>query len=50
MVSTIMELLSAGMTEDEILADYPNLEKEDFKACYAFANALITNQPVPNPA
>jgi uncharacterized protein (DUF433 family) len=50
MVSTIMELLSAGITEDEILADYPALEKEDFKACYAFANILINNQPLHNHA
>jgi uncharacterized protein (DUF433 family) len=27
----------ADITEDEILADYPELEKEDFQAAYAYA-------------
>ena len=27
----------AGMTEDQILADFPSLERDDFLAVYAFA-------------
>ena len=37
---TVWDLLQwrgAGITEDEILADYPELEKEDFQAAYAYA-------------
>ena len=33
MVTTILELLAAGMTWDEILSDYPSLEEDDVKAC-----------------
>ncbi len=39
-VETILELLSAGMTTDEILADYPDLEREDILAALAFAAQL----------
>ncbi len=31
-VETILELLSSGMTYDEILADYEDLEREDILA------------------
>ena len=41
MVKTILELLSAGMTHDEILADYPKLEEADILACLAFATKLV---------
>jgi len=33
----ILDMLACGMTEDEILCDYPYLEKEDFPAVYAYA-------------
>ncbi len=36
-VELILELLSAGMTFDEILADYEDLEQEDILAVLAFA-------------
>jgi uncharacterized protein (DUF433 family) len=36
-VETILELMSAGMTIDEILADYEDLEREDLLAVLAFA-------------
>ena len=39
-VDLILDLLSAGMTEKEILADYPALEKEDIFACLAYATKL----------
>ncbi len=40
-VETILELLSAGMTVDEILADYEDLEREDILAVLAFAARLM---------
>jgi uncharacterized protein (DUF433 family) len=40
-VETLLELLSAGMTFEEILADYEDLEREDLLAVLAFA-ARIT--------
>ncbi len=39
-VETILELLSAGMTTDDILADYPDLEREDILAALSFAAEL----------
>ena len=39
-VETILELLSSGMTIDEILADYEDLERDDVLAVLAFATQL----------
>ena len=39
-VESILELLSAGMTFDEILADYEDLEREDILAVLAYATRL----------
>jgi uncharacterized protein (DUF433 family) len=39
-VETMLELMSAGMSIDEILADYENLEREDLLAVLAFATQL----------
>jgi uncharacterized protein (DUF433 family) len=39
-VEVILELLSAGMTIDDILADYEDLEREDILAVLAFAARL----------
>ena len=39
-VETILELLSSGMSVDEILADYEDLEREDILAALAFAARL----------
>jgi uncharacterized protein (DUF433 family) len=36
-VETILELLSSGMTTDEILADYEDLERDDILAALAYA-------------
>jgi uncharacterized protein (DUF433 family) len=39
-VETLLELLSAGMTPDEILADYPDLDRDDLRAVLAYAARL----------
>ena len=39
-VEMILELLSSGMTSEEILADYEDLEREDILAALAFAVRL----------
>jgi len=41
-VVNMLELLASGMTIDELLEDYPDLEKEDFLACIEYA-AKLTN-------
>jgi uncharacterized protein (DUF433 family) len=48
-VETLLELLSSGMTTDEILADYEDLERDDVLAVLAFAARLARTrrlQPV----
>ncbi|TBH21701.1 DUF433 domain-containing protein [Thermus thermamylovorans] len=39
-VHVILELLASGMTPEEILADFPDLEPEDIQACLLFAAKL----------
>jgi len=39
-VDLILDLLSAGMSNIEIIDDYPALEIDDIKACLAFASQL----------
>lgn len=36
MVKTVLELLASGMTNQEILEDYPKLESEDIAACLLY--------------
>jgi len=36
-VYDVLDYLASGMTEVEILADFPDLTSEDLRACLAFA-------------
>ncbi len=36
-VSDVLDYLASGMSEEEILADFPELTSEDIRACLAFA-------------
>jgi len=48
-VESLLELLSSGMTTDEILADYEDLERDDLLAVLAYAARLAQTrrlQPV----
>ena len=50
-VETLLELLSSGMTFDQVLADYEDLEREDLLAVLAYAARLARTrrlQPVPS--
>ena len=38
-VYDVLEYLAGGMTEAQILADFPGLRPEDIRACLAFAAA-----------
>ena len=38
-VYDVLEYLAGGMTELQILADFPDLKAEDVRACLAFAAA-----------
>lgn len=40
-VELILSLLAQGETETNIIADYPDLEPDDIRACLAYAHAVI---------
>jgi len=44
-VKDVLEMLASGASEDEILADYPDLEREDIRACLEYA-AQYFDHPV----
>ena len=39
-VEMLLELLSSGMTWNEIMEDYPAIEQDDIRACLLFASQL----------
>ena len=42
-VELILSLLAQGENWDNILADYPDMEIDDIRACLAYAHAVIAN-------
>ncbi len=42
-VELILSLLAQGETWEAILADYPDLEADDIRACLAYAHAVIAH-------
>ena len=36
-VYEVLEYLASGMSEGQLLADFPDLERDDLRACLAFA-------------
>ncbi len=45
-VEQILKALSGGVSEDELIEDYPELEKEDFLAIFAYMFDLIEEEQV----
>jgi uncharacterized protein (DUF433 family) len=45
-VQEILEWLSSGSSQEQILADYPQLERDDFLAVYAYAAELAAGTKV----
>ena len=46
-VSMVLGQLAGGRTIDEVLADYPYLEREDILAALEYAAALANEREVP---
>ena len=46
-VSLIIDNIAAGLSEDEILAAYPALTKEDIKAALVYAAELANHRYIP---
>lgn len=45
-VDLILSLLAQGVSNEEILDDYPDLEADDIRACIAYAQAVIANDSI----
>lgn len=45
-VEMVIDLLSSGMSAEEIVEDHPELEKEDILACLKFAGMYLSGQPL----
>jgi uncharacterized protein (DUF433 family) len=43
-VAQMLELIASGMTFDEILSDYPYIEREDISACLLYASVVTSNK------
>lgn len=43
-VQDVLALLAAGVSESEILSDYPDLEAEDVRASFAYAAREIASR------
>jgi uncharacterized protein (DUF433 family) len=48
-VSALVGQLAAGRTLDEVLADYPYLEREDILAALEYAAAAVSERELPSP-
>ena len=46
-VSMVLGQLAAGRTVDELLGDYPYLEREDVTAALEYAAAIVNQREVP---
>ena len=46
-VTTVLGQLGAGRTQDEILADFPDLEPEDILEAIRFAAAAVQERELP---
>lgn len=47
-VGDVLSYLAGGMTEDEVLRDFPSLSRDDIRACLAFAaerERVLRNSP-----
>lgn len=42
-VELVLSLLAQGVTVDEIVEDYPDVEPDDIRACLAYAHAVIAH-------
>ncbi len=42
-VQTVLEFLGAGDSVEDILAEYPDLTREDIQACLNYASRLMAN-------
>ena len=42
-VQTVLEFLAAGDAIEDVLAEYPTLERQDVQACLEYASRVMAN-------
>ena len=45
-VEVILDQLSGGMTTEDVLADYPDLEQADIDACLSYAARVVHTKSI----
>ena len=50
MVESILEYLSGGDAIEDVLAEFPDLERDDVRACIAYATASMKFKDIEVPA
>jgi uncharacterized protein (DUF433 family) len=45
-VETILEYLAGGDTIDELIREFPDLEREDVLACHEFSRRMLTAKSI----
>ena len=46
-VATVVEMLAEGMSEDEVLRAYPDLEPEDIREALRYAAVAVREREIP---
>ncbi len=46
-VATVVDMVASGMSEDEILRDFPDLEREDIREALRYAAAAVRERQLP---
>jgi uncharacterized protein (DUF433 family) len=46
-VATVVDMVASGMSEDEILTDFPDLEREDIREALRFVAAAVRERQLP---
>jgi uncharacterized protein (DUF433 family) len=46
-VSHVLEMLAGGMTSEQVLQDFPYLEKADIDACLEYAARHVAHREIP---
>lgn len=49
-VTTVVDMVAAGMSDDEILRDFPDLEPEDIREALQYAAAAVRERQLPQQA
>lgn len=44
-VEVVLDMVASGMSINDILADHPELEREDIIACLHYTRTLVSGEP-----